>query len=598
MDLMTGPRACLEGVRVMSSIFFAVRLESLRRCSWFSLLAVLFSVSVWGGILNAQSQGDQKESSGQGVTEEKGGTSTQEKDTHREQLIEIADSISDLSLEIETLTKELKAKRGYDDALEELGSDLRGLRNRRSRLLKHFEEIVTEVELEDVTGSSESEQMDFEAEIRSLLAPLINEVKRLTERPREIEKLKTDLLEARQKEEFIDDALSNVKSVLKEAKNERLEELLDDVKRSWQQRKQESRTQLTILSQKLKQKEGEQPPLSESIARVFQMFFRSRGRNLVLAFCSAGLLWLILSRFHAWFLRSKYLRQRRERFFVRFLSIGTYLSTFVGSLVVFLLTLYLFGDWVLLMLTVILVLGVVWTSKQALTRFWGQASLVLNIGPVREGEVVVLEGLPWRVRRLNLYSQLVNPNLTGGTLRLPAKELLGMRSRPFDGRERWFPTREGDWILIDDLYGKVVLQSPELVLLKSPGGTEHSFATSNFVQSSIHILSNGFRLSQVIGIDYSHQVEVVGEVLVQMNEFIQSGLKEAGFGNLIEKLSVEFQEASASSLDLAILIDCDGKLADRYDFLSRFVQNLSVQACNHFEWVIPFQQLTVHMSKE
>jgi len=63
---------------------------------------------------------------------------------------------------------------------------------------------------------------------------------------------------------------------------------------------------------------------------------------------------------------------------------------------VFLVALYLFGDWVLLILALLLILGLIWTSKQAIPRFWTPTVLMLDMGPVREGERVHYRGLPWR----------------------------------------------------------------------------------------------------------------------------------------------------------------------------------------------------------
>ena len=50
-------------------------------------------------------------------------------------------------------------------------------------------------------------------------------------------------------------------------------------------------------------------------------------------------------------------------------------------------------------------------AKNGLPRYYAQARLLLNLGDAREGERVVVNGLPWQVRSLNLVSELVNPAL-------------------------------------------------------------------------------------------------------------------------------------------------------------------------------------------
>jgi hypothetical protein len=59
----------------------------------------------------------------------------------------------------------------------------------------------------------------------------------------------------------------------------------------------------------------------------------------------------------------------------------------------------------------------------------------LDLGSVRQGERLIHGGIPWRVDALNMYCDFSNPDLTGGTMRLPVKELFGLHSRPADSKE-------------------------------------------------------------------------------------------------------------------------------------------------------------------
>ena len=123
--------------------------------------------------------------------------------------------------------------------------------------------------------------------------------------------------------------------------------------------------------------------------------------------------------------------------------------------------LYLFEDWVLLTLAIVFMMGLAWTSKSALPRIWGEMLLLLNMGTVREGERLSYNGIPWLVQSLNFSALLVNPELAGGRLRLPLHDLFALRSRSFEPEEPWFPSRLGDWVLLDDAtLCKVILQTP------------------------------------------------------------------------------------------------------------------------------------------
>jgi hypothetical protein len=59
-------------------------------------------------------------------------------------------------------------------------------------------------------------------------------------------------------------------------------------------------------------------------------------------------------------------------------------------------------------------------------------------------------------------------------------------------------------------------------------------------------------------------------------------------------LLVEFKEAGNSSLDLLVLADFKGELADIYTRLERAIQRWCVDAATVYNWEIPFPQLTFH----
>ena len=125
-----------------------------------------------------------------------------------------------------------------------------------------------------------------------------------------------------------------------------------------------------------------------------------------------------------------------------------------------------------------LILALVWAMKNTVPAFLDNARLILNLGPVREGERVVYQGIPWRVAALNLFTDLENPELVGGHFRLPLKDLSTLRSRPFDPEtERFFPTRLDDWVMLaDGFYGRVIRQTPEEVVIATGRGSSTHWA--------------------------------------------------------------------------------------------------------------------------
>jgi hypothetical protein len=101
----------------------------------------------------------------------------------------------------------------------------------------------------------------------------------------------------------------------------------------------------------------------------------------------------------------------------------------------------------------------------------------------------------------------------------------------------------------------------------------------------------------MFGIDYRHQRQLLTEVVPQLRQFIEEGLAELELEAGVVSVSVEVQAAGASSLDLAVLCDCAGAAAPLYDRLRRLIRRLCIEACNTFNWTIPFNQMVVHVAK-
>jgi hypothetical protein len=288
-------------------------------------------------------------------------------------------------------------------------------------------------------------------------------------------------------------------------------------------------------------------------------------------------------------------KSKKRSLYARLIALIYHILTFICATGALLLVLYISGDWVLLGLAIIFLIGLAWAARQALPRFWEQVKLLLNLGPVKENERLVYNGIPWRVQSLNFYTPLVNPLLKGGMIRLPLRELTNLHSRPYHPDEPWFPCKEGDWLILEDgTYGKVVNQTPEMVELILLGGSHKIYLTSEFLRQNPNNISTNFRLNVTFGIDYQHQAMSTEEVPEKLQNKLIDSLSKAGFGNDIIDIVVEFKEAGASSLDLEVLADFSGRVAKDYKSLSRAIQKICVESCNKYGWIIPFTQLTLH----
>ncbi len=510
-------------------------------------------------------------------------------------LTSIVRSIDKLERELRSKQEERRSLYG-EGRQEEISQQIQDIVTRLEQLRHNFNEIASGVDPEALVSRDDETSVDWAKDLREILSPVINEVRRLTRRPRELDRLRTFIEEAESQTLLIDQAVNSLKSQIDSSDNETLRNHLAQSLQDFESRKQAIQTQLGISRQKLDRKLSEQQSLSDSIHNIFQIFFRSRGVNLALAVVCALLFWLVARRMHLWSSNLFPKESGARGFYGRLISVFLTLSTIFGAVVVFLLALYFVGDWVLLILALMLLLGVLWASKQAVHQFWTHATLLLNMGVAREGERVMIAGVPWLIQSLNFYTRLVNPELTGGDMHVPIRDLTGLRSREFADIEPWFPTRQEDWILLDDkVVAQVVMQSMDFVKLAILGGGERMMPTSKFLDMAAFNLSRGFRHSFSFGIDYRHQAVALTEIPSTLLERLRQALAVSPWAQWVEQVRVEFDEPAASSLNYAVQVDFCGEAAPDYSKIGRFIRATCVAACTDCGWVIPFPQMTVHV---
>jgi hypothetical protein len=255
---------------------------------------------------------------------------------------------------------------------------------------------------------------------------------------------------------------------------------------------------------------------------------------------------------------------------------------------------YVVEDWVLFSLSLLLLIGILWTLRQALPRYLHQIQTFLNIGAVREGERLLLDGLPWQVRQINVFCTLFNPTAEL-TQRVPIDTLVDLKSRPARHDEPWFPCKKGDWVILSDgVRGKVIGISPELVQLVERGGSQLTYQTGDFLAKSPRNLATNFRIKEFIGISYKLQAEATNQIPETLHAYIQGRIEQEGYGEKLLNMRVEFAQANTSSLDLAVIADFEGELGDLYNRLRRAIQRWCVDACSEYGWEIPFPQMTLH----
>lgn len=443
----------------------------------------------------------------------------------------------------------------------------------------------------------EQEKFDFQQEFFALLRPALKEMKDMTSHVRQKSELKDKIANYNEKLPVTKRAVATLTGLLAATENESLQQYLQVLLADWTKQLTVIESELQSAELQLEKLEATEATLAEASQSYLKSFFQQRGLYLTQALLVVvGVLLLSRLSYRAMVKLIPGYRAEHRSFQLRLLDllhrILTTLLVILGPMVVF----YLVEDWVLFSLGILLLLGIGLTLRHALPRFWQQIQLFLNIGAVREGERIFLDGLPWKVKQINLYSMLENPS-AGISQRVPIDDLVDLKSRPFKKEDPWFPCTLGDWVLLSDgMRGKVTGISQELVHIVGRGGAHRTYQTPDFLALSPLNLSRNFRLKETIGISYDLQQESVTSIPEKLQAHIEKRIDEEGYGDKMLNLRVEFERANTSSLDIVVIADFDGELGDLYNRLRRAIQRWCVEACTENSWEIPFTQLTLHQA--
>ncbi|MEW8018395.1 MAG: hypothetical protein AB2786_14425, partial [Candidatus Thiodiazotropha endolucinida] len=438
-----------------------------------------------------------------------------------------------------------------------------------SRTVENFENISAGLDLTSLRSEEET-QFDLKRELFSLLKPAIDEMKDMTSKVRQKSELKEKIAYYGERLKILDDALKNIEALRMESDSDKLKESLDTLAGKLLKSHAFMSSEYQAAELQLDEILASEVSITDASQDYLKQFFQRRGLYLIEAILVVAII-ILLSRMSDKAMRRLMpgFKKRHRSFRVRLLElvhrILTTLLIIIGPMVVF----YVVEDWVLFSLGILLLLGMAWGLRQALPRYWHQIQLFLNIGSVREGERIFLDGLPWRVKQINVFSILENPD-AGLGLRVPIDELVDHKSRPSNPDEPWFPCQKGDWVILSDgVRGRVTGISPELVQLVERGGAQLTYQTSDFLAASPRNLATNFRIKEVIGVSYALQEKSTETIPEILRNTIQLRLEQEGYTEHLLNLSVEFSQANSSSLDITVIADFSGELGDLYNRLRR-----------------------------
>ncbi|HHT9130321.1 MAG TPA: hypothetical protein ACFYEC_05595 [Candidatus Brocadiaceae bacterium] len=509
----------------------------------------------------------------------------------------IIQAIEEVQDQIKSEKRKLREAKTQEERLI-ITKEIDTLKERLESFNGNFEAIATDLDIETFTAKPQK-HFDWKEELQVLVGPIMNELKAITARPRLIENLRTQVSYYEKQMSLIKPALWNIHNLIAQAKDGNLKSKLMELENDWNNKGIQISSQLAVAKYQLADKLSEKKSLLEYSHNIARMFFKSRGRNFIISVLAFLSVFFLLRYIHRRiYKRSSIHKTVASSFYVRLAEVAYHVLTFVGATGAMLFVLYICGDWVLLGLAFIFIFGLIWTAKQTLPRFYEQCTLLLNLGTVKENERVVYNGLPWKVASLQLSTHLVNPELKGGMIRLPLRELKDIKSRPYHPDEPWFPCKENDWVILaDGTMGRVATQTPEFIQLIVAGGSCKTYPTVEFLNQNPMNISKGFRVKVTVGIDYQYQAISTTEIPDKFREAIKAGLIKEGYGEDIIDLNVEFKELGDSSLDYEILADFSGRIAKDYYRLFRTIQKNALDTCNTYKWEIPYTTFTINAAQ-
>ncbi len=445
---------------------------------------------------------------------------------------------------------------------------------------------------------AEQPNRTLQQQFSDLLRPLFSAWRDATDDPRELEELRISLETWRNRIESAQQVMDRIERLSGDVEDPTLKSEFESARKFWEGRYARAAGQVEVIEAQIDDRLKNEKPFFEAVSNGFSRFFKSRGLNLLYGIMAGVMGYFVTRYLYTCFQKiSPVHRKGRKNLASRVSDIMAVLVSLLVAVFGVVIVFYIRGDWLLLTLVIVMLLGAVWAGKESLPPYVEQIRTLLNLGPVREGERVIHEGVAWEVKTISFYSTLRNPKLQGGELRMPIKNLMGMISREADSKEPWFPSNPDDWVLLaDKTYGKVISQSPEQVVVLRLGGSFKTYSTTEFLNQSPENLSHGFRLACVFGVDYKHQPNSTTEIPRVMQDALDSAIIELLGRDTVRSIKVELMAAGASSLDYQILADFDGTVAHRYQALQRVIQGVCVDTCNKHGWVIPFTQITVHQA--
>lgn len=452
------------------------------------------------------------------------------------------------------------------------------------KLELQFASLAAQLEVADFEKPT-ARSFDLQQELEQLIRPLLKTLKDATAGPRQVSDLRGRIEQVGQRlatAEAAKRAVERTRDQLPPDAPARAEAERELAQR-WRPLVARLYDELLVLRANLLRLEDDDTSLLGNVTDAVRQFLQSSGLSLLL---TVGVFVVVFFGLRS--LTDRLLRRRGERgFSLRLLEVLLRILVVVAAIAGALVVPYVRNDWLLLALGIVFLTGAGWVLVRTLPQFFEQMRLLLNVGGVREGERLLVDGLPFRIQALRFYTRLENPDLQGGVLRVPLQFLVGKRSRASAPDEPWFPTRVGDVVLLaDGTFGPVRTQTPETVVVEH-WGSARSLPTAEFLKLSPRNLSRGFVADAQFVLGRTQEAKALDAVLAQLAAALRADLAQFVPADQIAEVAVVLQNVTPIGVELLATARCDGASAQHFFALRRRMQHAFVDACRQHGYPLP-----------
>lgn len=479
----------------------------------------------------------------------------------------------------------------------QLESEVKNISKRYDKLKLNLISAITNIKMDEVQAPA-SMKRDYLQEIQELLGPAFDTVQRISEKPRKIEALRKELQIYNQKLALTQSALKSIEIVEGSKDFQALlpdiQDFLDDAAYNVEDLNQELKLKVERLNRELAELTKDDKSLIEAFTDLFKQFLSERGKHLAISILIfAAIVWLMSS------LKNRVVLNLAKRgtvewFYKPFSALYGFI-TFLTALTVSILSLYLMGDWVLFTLIILFISAVLWGSKSYLHKYLAQGRLILNLGTIKEGELVIFRDIPWKVKNINFVTIFENDYLDSSNVRVEISQVFHMHSRKILANEQWFPTKTNDWVLLSDgTYGQIKMQTIEQIIVEIKGHERKYLTTSDYLSLRPINLSHGFTLDVTWNLDYQDMGVLLDQILPRFKTMLSQKLNDHGLNP--EKHSLVFHSAGSHSLNLYLEASFSGNQAGRRVELLCELNQIMLEITVEMKLNIPFNQIVVHQA--